>query len=419
MRLPLPRVKIDVAVEERHVLLRFDERHALRPPVRAGDRDLHAQTAHVRVHLLEILLLRFELELHHVRAAVRAQIRRGLRRGEALRLAPRLIPLLQPGAVRLDHVLALTEEVVFVDDLGKDDRRLVLVAELGVGVVVVPELTAVLFLQLDQVFVEIGLAARRVRHVHRALDAVAQPEPAVGHHVEIGVDAVLLQRVDEIVEPVEALRVERAGVVNACAAGELEDVRRGPVAVHLVEAHEVHPELGQTPRDDLAVLVARETRAAVEVRAPEAGCRAVLELELRSVRGEEPVLPCGHLVLEDETQIDRGVVPRQGIRNGAVVCGVHHPFSFVGPASPEILSEHNLDALRNKNKCRRPQFHAISATFLRSAETGRPVPAAGSKGFTTAKFFTENVNFCGPAFFFAGFSPETGKKIGKTPTTRV
>ena len=180
-----------------------------------------------------------------------------------------------------------------------------------------PDLGAKLLLQLDQAWVEVRVGACRRAQLLGLGHAVAGTEAAVGEDIEIDVDALLLEAVDQVVEPVHALGVELPRVVEALALGELEDVGGGPVAVELVEAHEVDAELGEPPGDLLAVAVRGEVGHAVEVGAPEARLGAVLEEHFAVAALQEAALAGGLLIREHVAEVDRGIIPGEVENDGA------------------------------------------------------------------------------------------------------
>ena len=332
--LPSPVVEVGVAVHEREPPLRFEARRTAADPVRAGDRDAHAQIGQMPVHLLIVVLHRLDDEGEKVLGRL-LKGDRTRRRRQPAPLEPRRVARLQFRAVGFDEIRHVAEHLVLVGDLRQSDGRIVPVGEPRVGVHMRPDLRAKLLLQLDEARVEIRIGPRRVAEPLRRRHVVAGAEAPVREHVEIAVDALSLEAVDQIVQPLHTLRIELARRRQAIPLGELEDVRGGPVAVQLMEAHEVHAELREATGDLLAVVVGGEVRRAVEVRPPEAGLRAVLEDHLAAAAGQEAVLPGRLFAREQMAQVYGRVIPREAVGNGSTEAGLHgDPFSeFAGSSA--------------------------------------------------------------------------------------
>ena len=70
--------------------------------------------------------------------------------------------------------------------------RVILIAKTGIGVIMLPKGLAVLLLQFDEPPVKIAIGCGTVYESHGVAYAVGLLEFAVGEHIQIDVDALLL-----------------------------------------------------------------------------------------------------------------------------------------------------------------------------------------------------------------------------------
>ena len=159
------------------------------------------------------------------------------------------------------------DQAVLVVDLDQRHRGVFGVGEFRVGVAVREQLARVLLLRLHVRRVEEadGVRDLPVELVHLGIHAVADAEAAADQQVQVGVDSLLLQPGDEVIQA-----IQRIGVPVPPVAGLVMDQPgRAPGGIEKMEPHGVQAELGH-PRGHLAGrFVVREVGAGGEIRAEE------------------------------------------------------------------------------------------------------------------------------------------------------
>ena len=63
--------------------------------------------------------------------------------------SPCLILFFQAGKIGFDNKIATVEDLTFIGDLGKSDSGIIFVGKFGIGVIMIPQLIAELFLKKD------------------------------------------------------------------------------------------------------------------------------------------------------------------------------------------------------------------------------------------------------------------------------
>ena len=201
------------------------------------------------------------------------------------------------------HAHFLCAECGEIYDIAENEERIVLVAQTGVGVVVIPDLLHVLLLQVnhDGVVhaVEPGSVAQHVGELH----AVAGLELAVSDHINGQIDTLLLQTVDEMIQGIQTLGIKDPGGGDALALGEGEDVGGVPLSIQLMQTHAVDTDHSKTLCHLFGIVMLREVGAAVEHDAPELGKGAVLKAEVISGAGQKTMLAGGFLIFKNKGDI--------------------------------------------------------------------------------------------------------------------
>ena len=314
---PAPIVVIQMAVGEIHLHLGVYIVVGVVEEVVAGDGDLHADGAHVITHLPIVSHGDIPLAggngvgvMHHI--AVHAVV------VDAVGIHPILHHLAQHvGIVGVGIVKGITqaENVALVGDLGHNKHGVILVGKLRVGVVVVPELVAELLLQLDHAAVDnregLGRVAQSVGMQH----TVTAFKFAVGHHIHVAVDAVFLQRIDKVIQPIHGGFIQHTGGGEALTLGVGIDIGRVPLRIQLVEAGNVAAGLRQAAGNLFRIVVLREVGAAVEVHAPKAHGSAILKNELLALHLTKAVLARRLLAFKHKGNIHRHGVGIRRHRN--------------------------------------------------------------------------------------------------------
>jgi len=307
-------VPVRVGVCEVHVAQGRQER-GIPGPVAARHRDLHSDlVAQVPLHLEVVAALDVHKKPGDVIGPL-LEVHVALRHLNPIVRRPFAEHLFQPSAVGFERD-GLGEEVVLVGELHQGDGRVILVRQLRVRVHVRPQVLGELFLQLDELRVEVGVGLRAGLELVHRIHPVSGLEVPVHELVEVDVDALLLEAVHQVVEAVEVLGIELAGVVDIPS----EEVPLGPDGVGMVGADDVDAEASQTPGDLLRLLVGWEVGAGGEARAPEAHL-------LARVCEDEPAVPRLH-----ETELPRGLVVEEGDIHRRAVPGerVGDPVGGVG-----------------------------------------------------------------------------------------
>ena len=87
------------------------------------------------------------------------------------------------------------------------------------------QLAGVFFLQRQQIGFENGIRLRSVRRQRSIIiQAVAGLERPVDQQVDVNVNALFLERMDQIIQPVEADRIQLPGRIAQRAFGILENI---------------------------------------------------------------------------------------------------------------------------------------------------------------------------------------------------
>ena len=140
-------------------------------------------------------------------------------------------------------------------------------------------------------------------------------ELAVGDHVQIAVDTLLLQTVDQIVQMIHGFGIQRTGGLKPATLGVGKNIGRVPLGIQLVEAHQITAGLCQTGSYLGCVILVGEAGAAVEVDAPKLCEGTVGKAQHLAVGTDKAMLAGRLLVLENEGDINGHSVGIGGHRN--------------------------------------------------------------------------------------------------------
>ena len=258
----------------------------------AGNGDLHTDAAQMVTHLPVIGHGQRTLAggngmgiLHHIRM-------------HAIVFDAVLVhPLLHHGAqlvgivgVAVIQGLTQAEDIAFVGDLAHDEHRIVLVAKAGVGIVMGPELGGKFLLQLDHPTVDHGEGLGGIAQGLGIGHAVSALEAAVGHHIHVAVDALLLQRMDQIVQPIHAGFIQHTGGGHTLALGVGIEIGRVPFCIQLMEADDVTAGLRQAASHLVGIAMLGKIGASVEIHTPKTGNGAVLKNKSLPIHMAEAML---------------------------------------------------------------------------------------------------------------------------------
>ena len=175
----------------------------------------------------------------------------------------------------------------------------------GIGIMVIPELLTEFLLQFDQEGIEERVALMIIPHFLCKGHAVTGFKLAVGDHIHTCVNAMLLQALNEIVQPFHGALVQRPGISGRLTGGKAENVGGCPIGIHLMEADIVTTGLLQTLSNSLRIGMVREAGCTVKNDTPQLyGC-TIFEDEVFTLHAAEAVLTGRLFILKYEGNIHR------------------------------------------------------------------------------------------------------------------
>ena len=197
----------------------------------------------------------------------------GKRRRAGISLAEPFVPLFPEVAGK--HVGQRIEaaahpgvdQAVLVVDLDQRHRGIFGIGEFRVGIQVREQLPRVTLLRLQVRGVEEadGVRGLPVELVHLGIHAVADAEAAADKQVQVGVDPMLLQPGDEVIEAIERIGVP----VPAVARLVIDQPGRAPRGIEKMEPHRVQAELGHPRGHLVGRRVVRKVGGGGEIHAEE------------------------------------------------------------------------------------------------------------------------------------------------------